>query len=351
MKTRSRMRERYRRLSFLTDIGGMKNALGEMRGLFFPPQPVLNRDAAGHGPEGLPDEAWFVRAITDKVACHQDNAMEYPFYGERIFTEPLVGFVRGDDPIFERFKEIIGPHHLTPREIMQWQAENSGVTPPDAADLSVVSFVMPLSGATRRDNAGTSKTVSERWAQSRLMGEIFSQTMVREIVTDLMEKGILAVSPDVTPLFNKKRYPGVGWASPWSHRHIAYAAGLGTFGMHDFLITDRGCAHRLGSFVVNVRLSPDRQRPDDIRAHCLHYQGAECLICARRCPVGAITREHGHDKEACYRKVASSLRHCNASYHIFIYGCGLCATGVPCEAGIPRVSHPDGRAQDDARGG
>ncbi|HPJ07493.1 MAG TPA: epoxyqueuosine reductase, partial [Deltaproteobacteria bacterium] len=116
MKTRSRMRERYRRLSFLTDIGGMKNALGEMRGLFFPPQPVLNRDAAGHGPEGLPDEAWFVRAITDKVACHQDNAMEYPFYGERIFTEPLVGFVRGDDPIFERFKEIIGPHHLTPRE-------------------------------------------------------------------------------------------------------------------------------------------------------------------------------------------------------------------------------------------
>jgi len=121
--------------------------------------------------------------------------------------------------------------------------------------------------------------------------------------------------------------------------------------MHDFLITDRGCAHRLGSFVVNVRLSPDRQRPDDIHAHCLHYQGAECLICARRCPVGAITREHGHDKEACYRKVASSLRHCNASYHIFIYGCGLCATGVPCEAGIPRVSHPDGRAQDDARGG
>jgi len=22
-------------------------------------------------------------------------------------------------------------------------------------------------------------------------------------------------------------------------------------------------------------------------------------------------------------------------YHIFIYGCGICATGVPCESGIP----------------
>ncbi len=28
--------------------------------------------------------------------------------------------------------------------------------------------------------------LSERWAQTRLLGEIFSQTFVREIVTDLM---------------------------------------------------------------------------------------------------------------------------------------------------------------------
>jgi epoxyqueuosine reductase QueG len=28
---------------------------------------------------------------------------------------------------------------------------------------------------------------------------------------------------------------------------MAYAAGLGAFGMHDFLITEKGCAHRLGA--------------------------------------------------------------------------------------------------------
>jgi epoxyqueuosine reductase len=38
--------------------------------------------------------------------------------------------------------------------------------------------------------------------------------------------------------------------------------------------------------------------------------------------------------------VASSLKHCNANYHIFIYGCGLCATGVPCESGIPAALRP-----------
>ena len=336
MTKRVRMKGRYRRFSFLSDIEGMKNALGEMRGLFFPRQPLLDLKARMGAPGPTPDEEWFIMTIKDKVAHHPENAMEYPFYGEPIYAEPLVGFVRGSDPIFEQFKKVIGPHHFTPWEIMKWQAENNGIEPPDPEDISVVSFVMPLVQKTRQDNATETAWVSERWAQSRLLGEIFSQSLVREIVTDLMNRGILAVSPDVTPMFNKKRYPGVGWASPWSHRHIAYAAGLGTFGMHDFLITEKGCAHRLGSFIVNLRLTPARRRPDDIHAYCLHYQGKPCLKCARRCPANAITQEKAHDKEACYHRVASSLRYCNAKYHIFIYGCGLCATDVPCESEIPR---------------
>lgn len=314
----------------------MKNAIGEMRGMFFPKQPELNRDGRSDAHIAVPDEEWFIRSITDKIAHHPENGMEYPFYDEPIFDAPLVGFVRGDDPIFDQFKEIIGPHHFTPFEIMKWQAENNGVTPPKPEDLSVVSFVMPMTRNTKRDNAAANDWPSERWAQTRLSGEILSQTIVREIVTDLMDRGILAISPDVTSMFNKKRYPKVGWASPWSHRHIAYAAGLGTFGMQDFLITEKGCAHRLGSFVVNVKLAPNRRRPEDIHAYCLHYQGLNCLQCATRCPVHAITAENAHDKEACYRKVAKSLKYCNKYYHLFIYGCGLCATGVPCESGIPK---------------
>jgi epoxyqueuosine reductase QueG len=283
----------------------------------------------------MPDEEWFVKTIKDKIAAHPDSGMEYPFFDEPIFDEPLVGFVRGDDPIFSRLKEVIGPHHFSPWEIMKWQAENNGIEPPEPGEISVVSFVMPLTRNTKRDNAAATDWPSERWAQTRLLGEILSQSIVREIVTDLMHRGILAISPDVTPMFNKKRYPKVGWASPWSHRHIAYAAGLGTFGMQDFLITEKGCAHRLGSFVVNLKLLPNRKRPDDIHAYCLHYQGHACLKCAKRCPVNAITAENAHNKESCYQKVASSLKYCNKHYHIFIYGCGLCATGVPCESGIP----------------
>jgi hypothetical protein len=260
--------------------------------------------------------------------------MEYPFEGERIFDAPLVGFVRGEDPIFTDFQRIIGPHHFTPASIMAWQAGKNGVPAPAAADLSVVSFVLPITLATRSENAAMSEWPSERWAQTRLLGEIFSQIMVREIVTDLMGRGILAISPDATPLFRKQRYPRVGWASPWSHRHIAYAAGLGTFGMHDFLITPEGAAHRCGSFVVNLKLKPNRSRPDNIHAGCLQRNGVKCLKCATKCPVGAIG-EQGHDKEACYQRVSKTLAYCNKNYHIFIYGCGLCSVGVPCESIVP----------------
>ena len=39
------MQTGYRRFSKITDIGGIKSAIGEMRGLGYPKQPVLNKDA------------------------------------------------------------------------------------------------------------------------------------------------------------------------------------------------------------------------------------------------------------------------------------------------------------------
>ncbi len=336
MAIRRKMKDRYRRFPYLSDFAGMKSAIGEMRGLGFPKQQPLNKSVSPQNDKPVFDEQWFINTIKKKIATHPENRLEYPYPNEPIFDEPLVGFVKGDDPIFQEFKTIIGPHHYTPQEIMAWQAEKNHVPSPPAEELSVVSYVMPITRATRQQNAECTEWPAERWAQTRLSGEIFSQEFTREIVTFLMSKGMLAIAPDVTPLFNKKRYPNVGWASPWSHRHIAYAAGLGTFGMHDFLITEKGCAHRAGSFVVHKQLQPNRQRLDDIHAYCLHYQGKKCLKCARRCPVGAINEENAHDKEACYKHVANSLKYCLKNYHIFIYGCGICATNVPCESGIPR---------------
>ena len=102
MGKRPRMTERYRRFSFLSDIEGMKNAIGEMKGLFFPKQPLLNKAAYGSNATVKPDERWFVDTLTEKIARHPENAMEYPHVGEPIFEKPLVGFVRGQLPQWVR---------------------------------------------------------------------------------------------------------------------------------------------------------------------------------------------------------------------------------------------------------
>ena len=306
-----------------------------MRGLGHPKQPRFNKKAHPEEQNTF-NEEWFSTTLGEKVSSHRDNCFDFPFYGEKIYNEPLTGFVRGDDPLLKEYKKIIGPHHFTPEEIMAWQAKKNGLPAPAADELSVVSFVLPFTEKTKKDNAEQKKWPAERWAQTRLLGELFSQTIVREIVSHLMNHGVLAVAPDVTPMFRKKRYPDVGWASPWSHRHMAYAAGLGTFGMQDFFITEKGCAHRLGSFVVHRKLTPDRTPPDDIHAYCLHYQGKKCLACLRRCPAQAISAESAHDKEVCYREVAASTQYCLKHYKTFIYGCGLCSVGVPCASRIPK---------------
>lgn len=91
MGKRKRMKDRYRRFSFVSDIEGMKNAIGEMRGMFFPKQPLLNQKATSASLETAPDEVWFIKTITDKILHHPENGMEYPFYAEPIFDAPLVG--------------------------------------------------------------------------------------------------------------------------------------------------------------------------------------------------------------------------------------------------------------------
>ncbi len=137
---RKKMKTRYRRFPFVSDLGGIKSAIGELRGMGYPRQPKLNTSITPEADANSPsyDEAWFVETIKGKIAGHAENGMEYPFYGERLFDEPLIGFIRGDDPIFHELKEIIVPHHFPPEEIMAWQAKKNTVDLPAAEEVGVV---------------------------------------------------------------------------------------------------------------------------------------------------------------------------------------------------------------------
>lgn len=251
-----------------------------------------------------------------------------------IYQKPLVGFVSGDDPIFLQLKTVIGKFHLTPREALTKIAASRGTPLPDNSPIGVISYILPISQATRDENASMSEQPSERWAHTRLFGQQFNDKLQFHMVDFLGQQGFVAVAPEMEKsIFKQVMNKAVGWASTWSQRHVAYAAGLGTFGLSDGLITAAGKAHRIGSVVVNQQLdSPDR--PVDIHAYCLYFQNGGCMACARRCPIGAIT-ENGHDKNKCGEHVFAYKPFINENYHIDIYACGLCQTGVPCERGIP----------------
>ena len=73
----------------------------------------------------------------------------------------------------------------------------------------------------------------------------------------LQGQGYLAVAPVISEAF-VIHWEGVDQAprSTWSERHVAYAAGLGTFGLSRGLITARGIAMRCGSVVTDLPATP-----------------------------------------------------------------------------------------------
>jgi epoxyqueuosine reductase len=276
---------------------------------------------------------WIVSLIKDFVATSPDNSLRNEA-GEKAWDEPLVGFSSGSDPLYEEFKNHIGAFHWTPREIFSLTFPD---TKASAAELTVISWILPQTAATKRDNQLEQRFPSERWTRSRSFGEQFNGALRRHLIDSLQAAGYKAMTPELSPLKrtdeNSARY---GQASTWSERHAAYAAGLGTFGLCDGLITAVGKAMRCGSIIAQISLPPTVRPYQDHHAYCLYYEKGKCGKCAERCPVEAISLEKGHDKDKCRTHTHETTRdYVKTNFGIDTYGCGLCQTGVPCESQIP----------------
>lgn len=220
---------------------------------------------------------------------------------------------------------------MTPWEVFALTFGDQGISP---GDLTVISYILPQTEATKADNRREDKYPSERWARARICGEEVNVKLRNHIVAALKNERCRAVAPILTPQFSRRLSPKYGFASTWSERHAAYAAGLGTFGLCDGLITPVGKAMRTGSVVAQLKI-PSTPRPyDNHRAYCLFFSHGICKKCAKRCPAGAIT-EAGKDKHLCYHYVRKMRDYVKTQYNFDGYGCGLCQTGVPCESKMP----------------
>ena len=273
---------------------------------------------------------WIEDLIRDFIATSPQNNMKNKT-GNRAWDDVLVGFAAGVDSIWQQYKEYVGAFHWTPWEVFNQHCpqESAG-----AEELTVISWILPQRELVRKANRKAKKYPAEEWARIRIYGEEFNAGLRQHVAKSLKQAGHAAVAPMLVSnwtIVNSKRF---SYASSWSERHAAHAAGLGTFGLCDGLITAKGKAMRVGSVVAKISLEATPRPYSDHRAYCLFFDNGTCGKCIDRCPVRAIT-EAGHDKEKCRQHLARSREYVKKTYKFEGYGCGLCQVGVPCEAGIP----------------
>lgn len=281
--------------------------------------------------EQIQDPArWLEKVIKDFINTSPENTLQNP-ENEKAWAEPIVGFSKGDDPIYESYKEHVGPFHFTPAEIFGLSFPKLKCEP---GELTVISWILPQTEKTKADLRRETRIPPVSWARARIFGEEVNVKLRQHVVDVLKRANIAAVSPMLSPLWERKDSVHFGFASNWSERHAAHASGLGTFGLCDGLITAVGKAMRCGSVVARISV-PATPRPyRHHQEYCLFFSKGICGKCIKRCPVDAVTKK-GHDKLKCLEYVTWTHQYVTANYGFEGYGCGFCQSGVPCESRIP----------------
>ena len=274
--------------------------------------------------------AWVEAIIKDFINLSPENTLKNAG-NDKAWADPLVGFSRGDDPLYQSYKEHVGPFHWTPLEIFSLAFPKSDVT---AGELTVISWILPQTEETKESLRKETLQPSDAWARARIFGEEVNVKLRQHVVDTLRAAGVDAVAPMLFPQWKMTMSERFGFASTWSERHAAYAAGLGTFSLCDGLITPKGKAMRTGSVVARLQIPPTPRPYRDHRAYCLFFSQGTCGKCIERCPAGSVSKS-GHDKSKCMAYLQVTRTYVTSHYGFEGYGCGFCQSGVPCESRIP----------------
>ena len=247
-----------------------------------------------------PEAAAFIRETITHQVSNQNLITAY--------REPIIGFLSADDPGFEDLNSLIGFDHYLPGDLL-----------PGAR--SIVCFYLPFSPNIVYANQAHQELVAREWAvayqeTNRLIGQITSQ-----LIEELGALGIRAAAEPATGNFDQNALK-----SRWSHKSMAVMAGIGSFGLHQLVITDAGCTGRIGSFVVDIDL-PFENPPGKER--CEYFATGACLDCVLACPVDALGEDIQFDRRACWAQCLENgddFRDLGDEVHM----CGKCAVQGPC---------------------
>jgi len=248
---------------------------------------------------GMMKEA-IIHEIRKFVSNYQDDQTISTRWGE-----PLVGFAAAADPLFAELKEVVIDSHALPRELL-----------PNAE--TVIAFFLPFPKSISMSNV-KDRLSSPAWAVGYIETNMLIGRLVEHMIDVLGKAGALTVGVPATHNWIEDKL-----ISNWSHRHVAFIAGLGRFGQNNMLITDKGCSGRLGSLITTAKIEPD-SRPET--EACLFKYDGSCKKCVRKC-VNEALQEDKFDRFKCYAQLLENVEeHKNIGYADV---CGKCLAAVPC---------------------
>lgn len=239
-----------------------------------------------------------MKSFIENFIKERVQSVEFP-----IFREPLIGYAKADDKLFPQLKNIVGEKHLLPTDLL-----------PEAK--TVMAFYLPFTKEIIDENRqGTAATLL--WAQVYKYTNEFIDETLQALKESLEKKGVnLAFLPPTYEFDIEKLI------AQWSHKHVAFACGLGQFGLNQLLITRKGCAGRFGSAVLDIDIKPTGHPA--VTHSCLQTQG--CDYCITICPVKALSPD-GFDRQRCYKMCLANDKRYPELESVEV--CGKCSTG-PC---------------------
>lgn len=214
----------------------------------------------------------------------------------------MIRYADAFHPEIRNLQTIVMENHRMPEDYLR--------------DPSVIlSYFLPFIPCVAKSNIGDGPA-SECWAKAYQETYKLSNELNERLIQVIIESGYRAAIPVDASSFSEDVLK-----SRWSHRHIAKAAGLGTFGVNQMLITENGCCGRYYTIVTDLPFDADAPLEEE---NCLYKSKGKCGVCVKHCFSGALTIEK-FDRHKCHE---ITLR--NAAVYDGADVCGKCVVGLPC---------------------
>jgi epoxyqueuosine reductase QueG len=255
-----------------------------------------------------------IRKMIETYVQEYSKTHQVPDY----WRKPLAAFAKADDR-FEVLPEIAAPDHAFPEELLP-------------GGRSVIVFFVPFNKALAKENHDGDRPC-RNWGLAYQTTNTLINRLCERLQQFLEDRGYACALVPATHNFDHEKL-----MARWSHKHLGYLAGLGRFGVNAQLITPAGCTGRLGSLVTDADLGDSPVVQD--KELCLHKNGQACLMCVKRCPVGAVSPETGIDRKKCWERLKENLavldtfKDMDPSTHV----CAKCQVLLPCSLKAPSVS-------------